>query len=424
MEDTIKEEPIDDDSMGLSSHAAGPDETGIVTEYWKKTEVGMQDWCLALGCRWEVSDKYFNNPPRPNGASYKCSSFIRLFHWVALLGVTFPLCCDNCLRRRRDDPNHILTKPESNIIALMDRIQTKRRPSTSQESHIIDVDALSIPAEDPKRTGRRCEDRLQCCRDAINEWRSRTWLEKDSNCAWGPSMLLPNTVLTKLATRSHILTVEDIKKELPDWDHFADEQGPAVLELIQKTDIIWNEGHTCELQDKKEIRKRRSTENKELREEERHTKRSKNRAETVRQKNEEAWTNTFVQSVGLGVPLPHLSRGPLPLPPGPQALPYPPSHLPFPPGHFPFPPGPQALPYPPGHLPSPPGHFPFPPGPQALPYPPSHLPFSSGPSASPQSLFSMPGYPVYPQIPYHIGSCIPSDFVIPQNAQNQSREVM
>jgi superfamily II DNA/RNA helicase len=80
-EDTIKEEPTDDDSMGLSSHAAGPDEAGTVTEYRKKMEVGMQEWCLALGCRWEVLDKYFNNPPRPNSASYEsfhADSFIGL----------------------------------------------------------------------------------------------------------------------------------------------------------------------------------------------------------------------------------------------------------------------------------------------------------------------------------------------------------
>lgn len=164
----------------------------------------------------------------------------------------------------------------------MDRIRTKQRPNgpnTSQESDIIDVD-LIIPAEDPRRTGRRREDRLQSCRDAITEWRSRTWSEKYSDCAWGPSVLLPDTVLTKLATRSYLLTVEDIKKDLPDWD-FVDEYGPAILEVIQKTDIIWNEGHALELQAKKEIRKRRSTENKELRAEERRTKRSKNQAETV-----------------------------------------------------------------------------------------------------------------------------------------------
>lgn len=298
----------------------------------------------------------------------------------------------------------------------MDRIRTKQRPNgpnTSQESDIIDVD-LIIPAEDPRRTGRRREDRLQSCRDAITEWRSRTWSEKYSDCAWGPSVLLPDTVLTKLATRSYLLTVEDIKKDLPDWD-FVDEYGPAILEVIQKTDIIWNEGHALELQAKKEIRKRRSTENKELRAEERRTKRSKNQAETVRQKNEEAWANMFVQPLGPGVPLPHLFCGPLPFPPGPQALPYPPGHLPYPPGHLPFPLG---------HLPYPPGHPPFPPGPQALPYHPGHLPVPPGPSASPQSPFFMSGYPVYPQIPYHIGSCVPSNFVNPQNQPHRLGGVM
>ena len=84
-EDTIKEEPTDDDSMGLLSHAAGKDETGVVTEYRKKTEAGMQEWCLTLGCRWEVSDKYFNNPPRPNGAlyeSFSVESFIGSHHQI------------------------------------------------------------------------------------------------------------------------------------------------------------------------------------------------------------------------------------------------------------------------------------------------------------------------------------------------------
>jgi hypothetical protein len=214
-------------------------------EYRKKVEVGMQDWCLALGCRWDVSDKYFNNPPRPNGASSESSSLIELFHWVALPGVMFPLCYDNCLRRRRDNPDHILTEAESTILALMDRIQTQIRPGIVQD--VIDVDTLAISAETPKRPGPRQAERLLSCRKAIIEWRSHTWLENYGDCAWGPNVLLPDAIVTKLATRSHISSVEDIKKEVPDWV-FVDDYGSVVLDLIRKADDIWKEEHASCMQ--------------------------------------------------------------------------------------------------------------------------------------------------------------------------------
>lgn len=76
LEDTVKEEPLNDDSIlvDLSPDTLGLDQgldcADAVTKYRKKMETGMQEWCLALGCRWDVSDKYFNNPPRPNGMLY------------------------------------------------------------------------------------------------------------------------------------------------------------------------------------------------------------------------------------------------------------------------------------------------------------------------------------------------------------------
>jgi hypothetical protein len=89
----------------------------------------------------------------------------------------------------------------------MDRIQTQLKPSTSK--CVIDVDDIS--AENPKHPGAHRTDRLQSCRNAIIEWRSRTWSENYSDCAWGPNLLLPDAIVMKLATQSHILTIEDIK---------------------------------------------------------------------------------------------------------------------------------------------------------------------------------------------------------------------
>jgi hypothetical protein len=81
----VKEETIDD--LDLPSDAVGLDAADVVTQYKKKTETGMQDWCLTLGCRWDVSDKYFNNPSRLNGMSL----LIVGLHCNLTVQVLFPL---------------------------------------------------------------------------------------------------------------------------------------------------------------------------------------------------------------------------------------------------------------------------------------------------------------------------------------------
>ena len=155
---------------------------------------------------------------------------------------------------------------------------------------IIDVDALNVSPENSKRVGQRRGERLQSLRSAINEWRSLTWTQNYGDCAWGPNTLLPDAVVTKLAARAHISTLDDIKNDIPEWD-FVDDYGSTLLELIQKTDDIWKENHAQELQTKKDLRKRRSIENKEQREEER---RIKKRAETAqRNATKTPQINTF-----------------------------------------------------------------------------------------------------------------------------------
>lgn len=58
----VKDEPMNDNSMDQAlTDTLGLDDEDPATEYRKKTESGMQDWCLTLGCRWDISNKYFNN---------------------------------------------------------------------------------------------------------------------------------------------------------------------------------------------------------------------------------------------------------------------------------------------------------------------------------------------------------------------------
>jgi hypothetical protein len=51
--------------------------------------------------------------------------------------------------------------------------------------------------------------------------------------AWGPMALMPDTVLTKLASLARLKTVADIKATIPEW-MWADEFGEEILELLRK----------------------------------------------------------------------------------------------------------------------------------------------------------------------------------------------
>lgn len=321
------------------------------------------------------------------------------------------MCCDNCLRGRQNDPEVVLTDKESKTLALIDRLHTQIRPTPpgpGASQDVIDVDALT---ENPKRAGPRRAERLQTVRSAINEWRSSMWSQLYSDCAWGPSTLIPDAIVTKLATRSHILTVEDIKNEIPDWD-FADDYGSTILKLIQKTDDCWKEDHAHKIQTKKELRKRRSSENKEHREEERRTKK---RMETALRRGERTQINTVPQtSQPSFLPVPSTSSlasshiFPQPL----HVLPQPshPSHA------FPHPmhafPQPLAHGFPPSQ-PSVHGFFSQPPVYYGFPQPTAH--------GFPQPIYFIPG-PAYPhtaQVQPHTESCPLSDLTVNQKIQNQ-----
>jgi superfamily II DNA helicase RecQ len=71
----IKAEPVNDEDVGLVLDTSALDNKYSVTETRKKTEVGLQNWCLTLECRGEVSDKYYNNPPRSTGNLVSFLSF-------------------------------------------------------------------------------------------------------------------------------------------------------------------------------------------------------------------------------------------------------------------------------------------------------------------------------------------------------------
>jgi len=76
----IKTKSDEDEDLDLANlQSLVLDDDGTQIEHKKKLEAGLQAWCLVDRCRVDVSDKYFNNPPRSSmsiliflSATYQC----------------------------------------------------------------------------------------------------------------------------------------------------------------------------------------------------------------------------------------------------------------------------------------------------------------------------------------------------------------
>ena len=78
------------------------------------------------------------------------------------------------------------------------------------------------------------------CQNVLMNWRYKTWQTDCKDCVWGPNFLLPDTILTKIATRARIQMLCELKEELPEWI-WADEYGKSVLKLLEPIDRLWHE---------------------------------------------------------------------------------------------------------------------------------------------------------------------------------------
>jgi hypothetical protein len=155
---------------------------------------------------------------------------------------------------------------ETKVLSLINRIQVGHSltPDTSQE--VIDVDALDIVIETNISPTQRRGERLKVCCEALAQWRDRVWHHNYGLCAWGPNVLLAETVIAKLTMTASLSSLEDVKHEVPDWV-FANKYGTDVIDVIKAADELWKRGHEQEIQTRKQNHRHQSQENKELCEE-------------------------------------------------------------------------------------------------------------------------------------------------------------
>ncbi|KAK0479277.1 hypothetical protein IW261DRAFT_1319861, partial [Armillaria novae-zelandiae] len=178
-------------------------------EWTKKVEDAMRGWIVTEDCERDYSDVYFDNPPHqtaPNGP-----------------------CCDRCTARE-------IASTPCTVNSATDR------PVTPDFSELVDTgSAHSSPTKHVNSNGKRrmntCHsgpatrrgDYLANVREALICWRLCT-IKQLSPAPFTAAALLPDHVLTKLASNARLQTIADLQALSPPWI-WAEKYGSEVLRL-------------------------------------------------------------------------------------------------------------------------------------------------------------------------------------------------
>ena len=73
-------------------------------------------------------------------------------------------------------------------------------------------------------------------------------------------------MITKLASSLSLSSLEDVKREVPDWD-FAEDYGAVVIDVINRADELWKQNHEQEIESREQNCGQQMQENRELRDE-------------------------------------------------------------------------------------------------------------------------------------------------------------
>ncbi|KAJ3825122.1 P-loop containing nucleoside triphosphate hydrolase protein [Lentinula raphanica] len=189
------------------SYQSGESDDADIAVFRKDVEPGLRLWIETSGCRREVTAEYFNDGvtrSEPTG-----------------------LCCDNCIRQ--SNPDH----PMLQIEQVLPRAQSS------------DGECEGSMAPVPTRR----HEHLEQARACLTTWRDDTFDLLYSEQPWGPEALLPSPVLTAIATKAQLRTVEDLIL-IAGWEEiFARIHGEEVLDLLSSLDHVH---HTAVEQEKLE----------------------------------------------------------------------------------------------------------------------------------------------------------------------------
>ncbi|KAF8987973.1 P-loop containing nucleoside triphosphate hydrolase protein [Cyathus striatus] len=172
-------------------------------EWVKKVELELRRWIETKECRRDILDLYFDNPPGRQAASHICCDNCE--------GAAAELPCDNCDEVAED------FQEESRPVT-----PTSQAPSASTSTH-------STPSCRANANGKRP------MKSSI--WRFDTKREHYSPSSFTAAAILPDSVLTTLASHLTIKTFEDYElQSLTPWilapRHFGE-----VMAVLQQVDV-------------------------------------------------------------------------------------------------------------------------------------------------------------------------------------------
>lgn len=211
-----------------------PDQHGDEGEEFKKKNVegSLRSYVMTATCRRVVTDEYFGTPVRNVEGMVRFNVCIHKQDTQPIVIPAYSVpCCDNCIRKA--NPSREFTDITHLVESVLPALKINEPITQDTPPH--------PSAKATKGVGPRCDERRAACRDFLTRWRVDCWVKNHKDEVWGPEILLPDKVLTKLAATASLKTKEDIKEEVEGWwfwEMYSQEVLDGLREIDKKFEAI------------------------------------------------------------------------------------------------------------------------------------------------------------------------------------------
>ncbi|EJF67504.1 P-loop containing nucleoside triphosphate hydrolase protein, partial [Dichomitus squalens LYAD-421 SS1] len=200
----------EEEKLKAATTTAAAATAAAVIKYRKTVEQNLRAWIEAEGCRRDVADAYFDNPPRRSPISPS-------------------RCCDNCAAAASlttgPPPASASATPSGAMVALA----TAPPPPDALADTTGDDHDFNTALE------RRAGTHLKTVKSSLVEWRFTTRRTKYKFSSLKADNILPDGALTTIASlRRDVKTIHDLVRVLnPPWPH-VDVHGAEVLKIVRE----------------------------------------------------------------------------------------------------------------------------------------------------------------------------------------------
>jgi superfamily II DNA/RNA helicase len=181
-------------------------------EWGKKVDASLREYITTTSCRNAVSDKYFDNPP--------FTSTLTRDSDVSSQNHTISAQCDHCDNCLQAVNVHAMSHANAHSRPSTPEAGTTSSPSPSVHSSPSKSKNLNGKRPMAKSSGRRTRrgEHLKTVRAALVDWRFKTHEKYYTPSSYTAVVILPDPILTSLASNSCIKTIEDMNEMLkPPW---------------------------------------------------------------------------------------------------------------------------------------------------------------------------------------------------------------